>query len=153
MTQHTLGDGVVITIPAGAVLSGGSVIDGRQVYGIADMQITSSGQALQFFAGNHYCEPLDVITLSGRIADDNGDTVANISLPVTVKMPVVRHANGQPTGDEIYLNVTIHAGVISATGKIERSGDWKILQDRVNESLQRIGASWKLSAPDITILA
>jgi hypothetical protein len=42
---------------------------------------------------------------------------------------------------------------MTASGKIERSGDWKVLIERVNESLQRIGADWKIDHPDVTFLA
>jgi hypothetical protein len=121
-------------------------------YTIADQQITANGQTLSAFAGNYYCQPGDTVQLVGNITDD-GDTVTSINVPVTLKMPLVRHANGQPTQDEIYLNVTLLNGVITATGNIERSGDWKILIDRNNEALHRIGAQFKLAAADITFLA
>jgi hypothetical protein len=129
------------------------VVDDRPVYTIEDRVITANGQPVQFFSGNHYCQVNDEVQLVGNISDQNGDTVTGITVPVTLKMPLVRHANGQPTTDEIYLNVTLVAGVLTATGKIERSGDWKILIDRNNEALQRIGAQFKLAAADITFLA
>lgn len=122
------------------------------VYTIANQEISANGNPLQPYAGNYYCEPGDVIQLVGNITDSDGETVTSINVPVTLKMPLVRHANGQPTTDEIYLNVTLTNGVITATGKIERSGDWKILIERNNEALQRIGAQFKLAA-DITFLA
>lgn len=129
------------------------VVDKRQVCTISNQQITAGGQSLTLFAGNYYCEPGDIVQLQGNITDANGETVSSITVPVTLKMPLVRHANGQPTTDEIYLNVTLTAGVLTATGKIERSGDWKILIERNNEALQRIGAQFKLVASDITFLA
>lgn len=128
------------------------MLDSRPAYTIANQQITADGQPLQFFQGNYYCEPGDVIQLQGEIMD-NGQLVTALTVPVTLKMPLVRHANGLPTTDEIYLNVTLQDGVLTATGKIERSGDWKILIERNNEALQRIGAQWKLAAKDITFLA
>jgi hypothetical protein len=128
-------------------------VDTRPVYGISNQYVTADGQQATLFAGNYYCDPGNVVQLVGTIVDDNGDAVTGINVPVAVKMPLVRHANGQPTTDEIYLNVTLINGVITATGKIERSGDWKILIDRNNEALRRIGADFKLSATDITFLA
>lgn len=127
--------------------------DNRQSHFIANQQITASGLPVQLFSGNYYCQPGDIVQMQGNVTDSNGNTVTSISVPITLKMPMVRHANGQPTTDEIYLNVTLENGVITATGKIERSGDWKILIERCNEALRRIGADWKLQHSDITFLA
>lgn len=141
-----------IKVPDGATFNE-VLVDNRPAYTISNQQITANGQPLQLFAGNYYCQPGDVVQLQGDITDSEGDTVTSINVPVTLKMPLVRHANGQPTTDEIYLNVTLQNGVITASGKIEGSGDWKILIDRNNEALRRIGATWKLAAADITFLA
>lgn len=137
-------------IPEGAVLN---PIDSRPAYIISNQQITANGQPVQFFAGSYYCQPGDMVQMQGNITDIEGNTVTSINVPAALKMPLVRHANGQPTTDEIYLNVTLINGEITATGTIERSGDWKILIERNNEALQRIGAPFKLSAADITFLA
>lgn len=150
MQTITLPDGVVIEIPDGAELN---PVDSRPVYGISEQQVTADGQPLTPFAGNYYCEPGNVVQLVGNIVDSEGNTITSINVPVTLKMPLVRHANGQPTTDEIYLNVTLIKGVITASGKIERSGDWKILIHRCNEAIARIGADWKLQHADITFLA
>lgn len=146
-------NGLTVTAPEGAVISDQLPADTRPAYAISNQVITANGQPVQLFAGNYYCQPGDTVQLVGDITDSEGDTVTSINVPVTLKMPLVRHANGQPTTDEIYLNVTLVNGVITATGKIERSGDWKILIERNNEALARIGAQWKLSAHDITFLA
>lgn len=127
--------------------------DDRLVYTLSNVSVTKNGEPLTQFAGNYYCEANDTIQLSGSITDAQGNTVTAITVPITVKMPLVRHANAQPTQDEIYLNVTLEDGVMTATGKIERSGDWKILIERVNEALKRIGGEWKIQHPDVTFLA
>lgn len=127
-------------------------VDNRPVYTITDQVIEVNGNQIQPFAGNFYCQPGDTIQLQGNISN-NGQTVTAITVPVTLKMPMVRHANGQPTADEIYLNVSLQSGVLTASGQIPWSGDWKILIDRNNEALKRIGAQWKLFAQDITFLA
>lgn len=150
MQTITMPDGVIVEIPDGAELN---PVDSRPVYGISEQQVTADDQPLEPFVGNYYCEPGHAVQLVGNIVDSEGNTVTSISVPVTLKMPLVRHANGQPTTDEIYLNVTLQDGVITATGKIERSGDWKILIERNNEALQRIGAQFKLATADITFLA
>lgn len=122
------------------------------VYTLQNASVTINGQQVDPFAGNYYCEPNDTIQLSGEIVV-NGVIVESISIPITLKMPLIRHANGQPTQDEIYLNVTLQNGVLTASGTIPWSGDWKIIIERNNEAIQRIGANWKLQHADITFLA
>jgi hypothetical protein len=146
-------NGLTVTAPAGAVISDQLPADTRPAFTISDQQITADGQPVTFFAGNYYCEPGQVIQMVGNITDADGQTVASITIPVTLKMPLIRHANGRPTQDEIYLNVTLQNGVLTATGTIPWSGDWKIIIERNNEAIQRIGANWKLQHEDITFLA
>lgn len=151
-------DGVIVEIPDGAQLN---PLDSRPVYTIGNQQITANGQPVQFFAGNYYCQSGDNIKLQGNITDSEGNTVTSISLPGFLKMPLVRHANGKPTDIEIYLNVTMQNGVITATGEIASSGDWKILIERINAALQRISQElaglginpFKFATADITFLA
>lgn len=126
--------------------------DTRLIYTLQNESVTINGQTATPFAGNYYCEPDDTIQLSGEIVD-NGVIVQSINIPVTLKMPMIRHANGQPTQEEVYLNVTLQNGVFNAVGKIPWSGDWKIIIERNNEAIQRIGADWKLQHSDITFLA
>lgn len=121
-------------------------------YTISGESVSANDQPISKYAGNYYVNSGDTIKLEGSLTDTNGST-PNISVPITLKLPLVRHANGKPTQDEIYLNVMLNEGVLTATGLIDRSGDWKILFDRVNEAIQRIGAEWKLEHPDVTFLA
>jgi hypothetical protein len=121
-------------------------------YQIENQVITADGNPIQLFAGNYYCDPGAAIQLVCDITS-GGSVVSGLTVPVTLKMPLVRHANGQPTQDEIYLNVTINSGVMTATGTLPWSGDWKIIIERVNSALSRIGATWKIEAEDITFLA
>lgn len=126
--------------------------DRRIVYTISNEHVSINSNSATQYAGNYYCEPGDSIQLTGSITDSNGDVVTSITVPITLKMPLVRHANAQPTTDEIYLNVTLQSGIMIATGSIPNSGDWKILTERTNQALQRIGAEWALSHPDVTFL-
>ena len=126
--------------------------DPRSVYTLQNESVTINSQPSTPFAGNYYCEPGDTVQLSGEIVD-NGVIVESINIPVTLKMPMIRHANGQPTQEEIYLNVTLQNGILSASGTIPWSGDWKIIIERNNEAIQRIGADWKLQHADLTFLA
>lgn len=121
--------------------------DNRAAYEVSGESVLINGEPATKFAGSYYCNSGDNVTLSGQLV--GGD----VTIPVTVKMPVVRHANGQPTQDEIYFNVTVQGGDMTASGVIPWSGDWKILTARVNEALHRIGADWKLQHEDVTFLA
>jgi hypothetical protein len=127
-------------------------VDNRFTYTLQNESIVINGQDAIQFAGNYYCEPGDTIQLSGEIVN-NGVIVESINMPVTIKMPMTRHANGRPTQEEVYLSVTLQNGVLNAVGKIPWSGDWKIIIERNNEAIQRIGADWKLNHNDITFLA
>lgn len=156
VAETPMNDGWIPNPPAQVQI--GWLYDGSQytaplIFYISNPQITANGQPLQLFAGNYYCQPGDVVQLQGNITDSNGNTVTSINVPVTVKLPMVKHVNGQPFADEIYLDVTLVNGVITATGKIQSSGDWKILINRCNEAIARIGAPWKLASADITFLA
>lgn len=139
----------------------GSTFLAPLIYKISEAVITADGQPLTPFAGNYYCQPGQTVQLQGKIKDTNGDTVTSINVPVAVKMPLVRHANGKPTDIEIYLNVTFQNGVITAIGEIAGSGDWKILMERINAALQRISQEleglgiepFMFAEADITILA
>lgn len=147
-------NGLEVTVPHGAIVSASAPEkrDSRAVYTMQNASVIINGQPANPFVGNYYCEPNDVVQISGEIVD-NGVIVETISVPVTLKMPLIRHANGRPTQDEIYLNVTLQNGVLTATGTIPWSGDWKIIIERNNEAIQRIGANWKLQHEDITFLA
>lgn len=140
------------TIQAGWSYNSGVFAPPQNVYTVINDDISINAAPAAPFAGNYYCAVGDTIQLTGDIYDGS-DIVSAITVPVTLKMPLVRHANGVPTTDEIYLDTTITAGALSVSGTIPWSGDWKILIGRVNESLQRIGATWTLSYPDITFLA
>ncbi|HCU64546.1 MAG TPA: hypothetical protein DF774_02170 [Rheinheimera sp.] len=72
-----------------------------------------------------------------------------VTLPGNTDTPIVRHARGVPTTDEKYLYTTITNGHVVMQGRLP-SGDWKILQDRVNEALKVIEAPFEVSMPTIT---
>jgi hypothetical protein len=157
VADSALGDGWVL-LENDTISIGWSYVDGQFIqsyqptfYSIIDESVSVNGLVVSKYAGNYYCNTGDMVQLQGTLS--NGSDTPDITVPVTLKMPLVRHANGVPTNDEIYLNVTLVNGVMTASGKIERSGDWKILIERINEALQRIGADWKLQHDDVTFLA
>ena len=128
---------------------------------LKNLSVKANGAAAQFFAGNYYANPKDSVELKADLVDGSGQLQAGISFPITLKMPVVRHANGVATTDEVYMNFTIVGGKATATVEIERSGDWKLLIDRLNVALNRMFISvnappaqrFVVKADDITIIA
>ncbi|GAB2927399.1 hypothetical protein [Rheinheimera gaetbuli] len=126
--------------------------DVRTICTVENIGLQLAGQPATAFNGIYFCNPEDTLSISAEIHQD-GVIRSDLSLPFTIKMPIVRHANGQPTDDEIYLNVTLANGVMTTTGSIPRSGDWKILTSRNNDALNVIGANWKLDTPDVTFIA
>lgn len=121
------------------------------VYRISEPQVLVDGAPGTSFAGNYYVDVGRVIQFSGTLRTPD-NTTPNITIPVTLKMPLVRHSNGVATQDEIYLNVTLNSGTLNIQGTVDRSGDWKVLIHRVNEALERIGAGWLLEHTDVTFL-
>lgn len=123
-----------------------------EIYFIGSPQFTANALPMQYFSGLYYCQPGDTVRLQANIVDGNGDIVTSLNIPVTVKLPLVKHVNGQPYADEIYLSVTLINGVLDATGVIPSSGDWKLIISRCNEAVSRIGAQWRVSAKDVTFI-
>ena len=104
------------------------------------------------FAGMYYANVGDTLNIVGNLTI-GGVIQDAITYPITLKMPLIRHANGIPTNDEVYINVTLVSGVLTINGSIPRSGDWKISTTRNNTALKVIGAPFQLVADDITIIA
>lgn len=125
--------------------------ENRTVMQIRDKLIQSSSSELTPVYGNYYCRKNAPLLMTGTIVKD-GVVQTHISFPLKLKMPLVRHANGLPTSDEEYFDVEIKYGVMTIAGTLDRSGDWKILIDRVNAALLRIDAPFKFDSEDITFL-
>lgn len=116
------------------------------VYAISGLSVTPSDVAL---SGDYSVDIDTDITISATLVDGSAIDYTGY----VIKIPIVRHADGKPTDDEIYFDTTITNGVFSATGKLPRSGDWKLLASRVNKALKRINASWKIDADDVGMLS
>lgn len=138
----------IASIPLGDFLE----VETRTICTVENISLQIAGQPATPFNGLYFCNPNDTLVITAEIHED-GVLRSDLTLPFTIKMPMVRHANGKPTDDEIYLNVNLEAGLMSTTGVIPRSGDWKILTARNNEALKVIGATWKLLTPDVTFIA
>lgn len=136
-----------------------SPIDVSQAF-LKNTSIKANGTPVLFFADNHYANVDDSVEITTDIVDAAGNLQTLINFPIPLKLPVVRHADGQPTTDEVYMNFTVTAGKFTATCKFTRSGDWKILIHRLNGALERlfkaantpIEYQFTVKADDITII-
>ena len=120
-------------------------------YEVKNSVIQMESIAITPFNGLYFAEVGAPIQITAELHNNNG--LVDISIPIPIKMPLVRHANGKPTDDEAYFNAALNAGVITITGTLQRSGDWKVLTERNNQALRVIGADFQLSAPDVTLIA
>ena len=141
-----------VTVPDGAALNPEPTTDPRPVYTIGNPAISVAEQMAAPFNGLYFTEPGANIQLTGELRDSN-DQLVNMSIPVSLKMPFVRYAEGRPTDDEVYLSVTLQNGILTSTGQIPRSGDWRVINERNNQALDAISAEFQLSAPDVVFLA
>jgi hypothetical protein len=120
-------------------------------YTVKNTEITLNGSVLSPFNGIHFANIAEEIQITAEAHDENG--VVDITIPISIKMPIVRYANGMPTDDEVYFNTTLQNGLFTINGSFQRSGDWKIVADRINKALQEIGAEFSLSGQNVTLIA
>lgn len=123
--------------------------DNRTEYQSSTPVVTVNGAPAQVsLSGDYTAEIGDAVVITTALVDGSV-----ISYPGAVlKMPIVRHADGLPTDDEIYFSATIIDGLMTASGSLPRSGDWKCLTTRINDALMRVGANWKIKADNVTVL-
>lgn len=129
-------------------------------YSTQNESLTASGQPLQGLNNTYYAAVGSEIQLQADIVDGQGNVQtqidqASLGYPPVLKMPVIKFAGGigGTIIDEVYFTVTLAQGVLTATGKLPSSGDWKLLTNRLNQSLLSIGADWKISRNNTTFLA
>lgn len=126
--------------------------DDRVLFTVEDAVINVNGAEATPAFGIFFTDPGAAIEINA-VCKDASNNIPNISIPIPLKMPLVRHASGAPTQDEIYLNATINEGLLNITGVIPSSGDWKILVSRINRALNEVNAPFKFHAPDVTFIA
>lgn len=130
-----------------------------KVFRSANEVPTAGGQALPGINNTYYAPVATEISVSADIVNDSGDIQTQLDqtalgYPPVLKMPVVKFAGGINGSiiDEVYFTVTLVEGVLTATGSLPTSGDWKLLTERLNASLSTIGADWKVDRPNTTFL-
>ena len=143
------------------VVQPGEVVipDTREVFYNANESITSGGTPLQGLGLVYYASKNAEITIVADVVDNKGGLQEEIDqtelgFPPLLKLPVNKYiggASGQIV-DEVYFNATLREGVLTATGEIPTSGDWKLTTDRLNKSIEALNGNFKIQRKDITFL-
>lgn len=116
--------------------------------------VTVNGFATQAFNTFYSGSEGDTITMSFDVVNDQAvlqTQLDGVSLGYPpLMLPVTRYSGKKATDDEIYLATTLVNGVITVSGRFKNSGNWKLVTDRINESLEAIGADWAIEKPTVT---
>lgn len=122
------------------------------IYDKANDTITIGGQPAQGQGNTYYSVVGAEVVLQADILDVDGNLATNLDqtelqYPPLLKMPLVKMVGGinGTEVDEIYFNVTLVEGQLTATGVIPSSGDWKLTSDRVNAAIKAIGGDWSVN--------
>ena len=125
----------------------------------SDESLTSEGNPLLGLNDTYYAPLSTDISVSAKIVDSQGTIQTQIDqtelgFPSVLKLPVNKYLGGidGQVIDEVYFNATLTEGVLTATGKIPSSGDWKLTTERLNKSIEAIGGSFKIDRQNITFL-
>ncbi|WP_102798716.1 hypothetical protein [Bowmanella denitrificans] len=128
-------------------------------YHTAAEAITVDGNAAQGFGNTYYGTAAVVTQFSADLVDEHGAVqtdidAAALGYPPVLKMPVQKIAGGAngTLVDEVYFDVTLVNGHVTATGTIPSSGSWYLLIDRINLALAAINADWRIERANVVML-
>lgn len=134
-------------------------LDTREVFYNANESISSGGEALLGVGDVYYANKNTDITISAEVVNGDGDIQTQIdqtalAFPPVLKLPVNKYIGGieGDIADEVYFNATLVEGVLTATGQIPTSGDWKLTTDRLNKSIEALNGAFKIDRKNITFL-
>jgi len=117
----------------------------------ANQAVSINGQSRQFSPAFFIHED-DLIRIEADLMDKDGQGNAFItpySTPHEISAPIVQHSGGKPVGNDKYFRTEITAGHVVMQGRLP-SGDWKMLADRINQSLKFINAPFEVTLSPIT---
>ena len=133
--------------------------DTREVFYNANESMTSGGEALAGLGDVYYAAKNTEITISAEVVNGDGDIQTQIdqtalAFPPILKLPVNKYIGGESgqVVDEVYFNATLVEGILTATGQMPTSGDWKLTTDRLNKSIGALNGDFKIDRKNITFL-
>ena len=143
------------------VVQPGDVVipDTREVFYNANESMTSGGEPLPGLGEVYYAAKNTEITITAEVVNGDGDIQTQIdqtalAFPPVLKLPVNKYIGGESgqVVDEVYFNATLVGGILTATGEIPTSGDWKLTTDRLNKSIEALNGDFKIERKNITFL-
>lgn len=123
------------------------------VFTYANQAVSINGQSRPFSPA-FFIHENDLIRIEADLMDKDGQGnpfVVPFSTSSEIAAPVVPHAQGKPFGNDKYFRTEITAGHVVMQGRLP-SGDWKLLADRLNQSLKEIDAPFEVAMAPITFL-
>ena len=133
--------------------------DTREVFYNANESMTNNGEPLPGSGDVYYAAKNAEIVISAEVVNGDGDIQTQIdqtalAFPPLLKLPVNKYIGGIEghIADEVYFNATLIEGVLTATGQIPTSGDWKLTTERLNKSIEALNGNFKIDRKNITFL-
>jgi sulfur carrier protein ThiS len=139
--------GWVYDSEAGTLAPYAEPLDTTSKFNLSNLVITrNGGQAVPQNGNKYYLDAGDTVEVVSTI---EGGEAINASI---VKLPITRHADDQPTPDELYFTGSIVNGVLTVSGTFTQSSNYKALMTRCNRALDRLPAGFHVVFDDIDFL-
>ena len=122
------------------------------VFVIENEQVTVNGNPTAGKEPIYYGLVDDSFTATANITDGQGNVISDITSTQPLRLPAVKVIDDGVVGDKTYMDASITAGQLTATGKFRFGGDWELQADRINAALNEIDAGWKIQMDDMKFL-
>ena len=123
------------------------------IFTYANQAVSINGEGRPFSPA-FFIHENDLIRIEADLMDKDGQGnpfVVPFSTPHEIAAPIVPHAQGKPFGNDRYFRTEITNGHVVMQGRLP-SGDWKLLAERINQSLKFINAPFEVALNPITFL-
>lgn len=122
------------------------------VFVIESEQVTVNGNPTTGKEPVYYGLVDDSFTATANITDGQGNVISDITSTQPLRLPAVKVIDEGVIGDKTYMDASITAGQLTATGKFRFGGDWELQADRINAALDEINAGWNIQMDDMKFL-
>lgn len=122
------------------------------IFVIDSEQVTVNGNPTTGKEPVYYGLVDDSFTATANITDGQGNTISDITSTQPLRLPAVKIIDDGVVGDKTYMDASINAGQLTATGKFRFGGDWELQADRINAALDEIDAGWNIEMDDMKFL-
>lgn len=122
------------------------------IFVIENEQVTVNGNPTTGKEPVYYGLVDDSFTATANITDGQGNIISDITSTQPLRLPAVKVIDDGVVGDKTYMDASITAGQLTATGKFRFGGDWELQADRINTALNEINAGWNIQMDDMKFL-